>query len=48
MLIITGISNQKINELTINVMLCQTVTLFCRQQQSSSFQVKEKLKANLK
>ena len=44
-LIITGISNEKTNELTIYGILCQIVTLFYRQELASLFQVQEKLKA---
>ena len=45
MLIITGISNEKTNELTIYEILCQDVTIFYRQELASLFQVQEKLKA---
>ena len=45
MLIITGISNKKPNELTIYGKLCRNVTLFYRQELASLFQVQEKLKA---
>ena len=50
MLIITGISNEKANELTIYEKLCRKVTIFYRQELASLFQVQEKLKAcrNLK
>ena len=45
MLIITGISNEKTNELTICGILCRNVTRFYRQELASLFQVQEKLKA---
>ena len=45
MLIITGISNEKTNKLTIYGILCQNVTMFYRQEPTSLFQVQEKLKA---
>ena len=45
MLIITGIFNEKTNELTIYGILCQNVTIFNRQELASFFQVQEKLKA---
>ena len=45
MLIITGISNEKTYELTINEILCRNVTIFSRQELTSLFQVHEKLKA---
>ena len=45
MLIITGISTEKTNELTIYGILSQNVTLFYRQQLVSLFQVQEKSKA---
>ena len=45
MLIITGISNEKTNALTICGMLCQNITMFYRQVLGSLFQVQEKLKA---
>ena len=45
MLIITGISNEKTNELTIYGILCQNITIFYRQELASLFQVQEKLKA---
>ena len=45
MLIITGISNEKINELTIHEILCRNVTILYRQELTSLFQVQEKLKA---
>ena len=45
MLIITGISNEKTNELIIYGILCWNVTIFYRQELSSLFQVQEKLKA---
>ena len=44
-LIITGISNEKTNELTIYGILGQNVTIFYRQELASLFQVQEKLKA---
>ena len=44
MLIITGISNEKRNQLTIYGILCWNVTIFYRQELSSLFQVQEKLK----
>ena len=44
-LIITGISNEKTNELTIYGILCWNVTIFYRQELVSLFQVQEKLKA---
>ena len=45
MLIITEISNEKTNELTIYGILCWNVTIFYRQELVSLFQVQEKLKA---
>ena len=45
MLIITGISNEKTNELTIYGILCRNVTIFYQQELASLFQVQEKLKA---
>ena len=45
MLIITGISDEATNELTIYAILCRNVTVFYRQQLASLFQVQEKLKA---
>ena len=45
MLIITGISNEKTNELTIYGILCRNVTIFYRQKLASLFQVQEKLNA---
>ena len=39
MLIITGISNEKTNEITIYWILCQNVTTFYRQELASLFQV---------
>ena len=45
MLIITGIANEKTNELTIYEMLCWNVTIFYLQELTSLFQVQEKLKA---
>ena len=44
-LIITEISNEKTNPLTIYGILCQNVTIFYRQGLASLFQVQEKLKA---
>ena len=44
MLIITGISNKKTNQLTIYGILCQNVVIFYRQELASLFQVQEKLK----
>ena len=44
-LIITGISNEKTNEVTIYGILCWNVTIFYRQKLISLFQVQEKLKA---
>ena len=44
MLIITKISNETTNELTIYAILCRNVTVFHRQQIASLFQVQEKLK----
>ena len=45
MLIITGISNEKTNELTIYGILCWNVTIYYQQELASLFQVQEKLKA---
>ena len=45
MLIITGISNQETNELTVYGVLRRSVTTFYRQELPSLFQVQEKLKA---
>ena len=45
MLIITGIFNEKANELTIYGMLCWNVTIFYWQELAYLFQVEEKLKA---
>ena len=45
MLNITGISNEKTNELTIYGILCRNVAIFYRQELASLFQVQEKLKA---
>ena len=45
MLIITGISNEKVNELIIYVILCRNVTIFYRQKLAFLFQMQEKLKA---
>ena len=44
MLIITRISNEKTNQLTIYGILCRNVTIFYRQELASLFQVQEKLK----
>ena len=44
MVIITGTSNEKSNELTIYGKLCRNVTIFYRQELASLFQVQEKLK----
>ena len=44
-LIITGISNEKANELTIYGILYRNVTIFYRQELASLFQVQEKLKS---
>ena len=43
-LIITGISDEKTNELTIYEKLCGNVTIFYRQQLASLSQMQEKLK----
>ena len=45
MLIITAISNEKTNELATYEILCRNVTIFCRQELVSLFQVQEKWKA---
>ena len=45
MLIITRISNEKTNELTISEKLCWNVTIFYRQELASLFRLQEKLKA---
>ena len=45
MLIITGISNENTNELTIYGILGQNITIFYQQGLASLFQVQEKLKA---
>ena len=45
MLIITGISNENTNELTIYGILGQNITMFYQQGLASLFQVQEKLKA---
>ena len=45
MLIITGISNEKKNELTIYGILCRNITMFYRDELDSLFQVQENLKA---
>ena len=42
-LIITEISNETINELTIYAILCRNVTIFYRQELGSLFQVQEKV-----
>ena len=42
MLIITGITNEKTNELTIYGILCRNVTIFYGQELPSLFQVQEK------
>ena len=44
MLIITEISNETTNRLTIYAILCQNVTTFYRQELAVLFQVQEKLK----
>ena len=44
-LIITGISNEKTNELTKYGILCWNVTIFYQRELASLFQVQEKLKA---
>ena len=44
-LIITGKSNEKTNELTIYGTLCQNVTIFYRQELASLFRVQEKIKS---
>ena len=44
MVIVTGISNEKSNELTMYGILCRNVTIFYRQELASFFQVQEKLK----
>ena len=44
-LIISGTSNEKTSELTINGILCRNVAIFYRQKLASLFQVQEKLKA---
>ena len=43
MLIITGISNETRNKLTIGVILRRNVTIFYRQELASLFQVQENL-----
>ena len=45
MLIITGIFNEKTNELTIYEILCQNVTIFYRQEPVSLLQLLEKLES---
>ena len=42
-LIITVISNETSNELTISAKLCRNVTMFGRQETASLFQVQKKL-----
>ena len=44
-LIITVISNETTNELTIYVKICRKVTIFYRQEIASLFEVQEKLRA---
>ena len=44
MLIITGISNETRNKLTIGVILRRNVTIFYRQELASLFQAQEKSK----
>ena len=44
-LIITGKSNEKTNELNIYGILCRNVTIFYQQKLASSLQVQEKLRA---
>ena len=44
MLIITVISTEKSNELTIYGILCRNVTIFYRQELASLFHMQEKLK----
>ena len=46
MLIITGKSNEKTNELTIYGILCSNVTIFYQQALASLLQVQEKLRAS--
>ena len=45
MLIITGIFDEKTNELTIYAILCRNATMFYRQKLASLFQVQEKVEA---
>ena len=45
MLNITGIANEKRNELTIYAILCQNITIFYQKELASSSQVQKKLKA---
>ena len=45
MLIVTGISNEKTNELTIYGILRRNITVLYRQKLASLLQVQEKLKA---
>ena len=44
MFIITGISNEETNKLTIYSRLCQNITIFYRQEIASLFQMQEKSK----
>ena len=44
MLIITGISNEEINALTIYIISCRNVTIFYQQELPFLFKVQEKLK----
>ena len=44
MLIITEISNETPNKLSIHAILCRIVTIFYRQELVSLFEVQEKLK----
>ena len=45
MLVITGISSEKANTLTIYGILSRNITIFYRQELASLFQMQEKLKA---
>ena len=45
MLIITGTSNEKTNELTIYGILCQNIKMFYRQELAFLFNVQGKLEA---
>ena len=45
MLIITGIPNEKTNQVTIYGILCRNVIIFYRQELASLFEVQEKLKS---